>query len=72
MTIIIILIFGYEFWFREFFPVLSKFKSKYGFVSNINEGHHTNSQTLHGGGGYISGWVSPVFFKFYCTSGIER
>lgn len=46
MTIIIILIFGYEFWFREFFPVLSKFKSKYGFVSNIYEGHHTNSQTL--------------------------
>ena len=28
-----------------FFPVLSKSKSKYGFVSNINEGHHTNSQT---------------------------
>lgn len=35
---------GYEFWFREFFPVLSKSKSKYGFVSNINEGHRTNSQ----------------------------
>ena len=32
---------GYEFWFRELFPVLSI----YGFVSNINEGHHTNSQT---------------------------